>query len=74
MSKQFAPSRCEWDPANNRPAGGDDQCPNTATLGVGTGRNNWHLCESCAVLPRFKRLRRRDPLPWARAQEKASEK
>jgi len=33
-----------------------------ATISVGTGKNNWHLCASCAALPRFKRLRRRVPL------------
>jgi hypothetical protein len=30
-------------------------CQNGATLNVGASRNNWHLCESCAELPRFRR-------------------
>lgn len=56
-------SRCEWSPADNRPAlySGDSHKAE-ATISVGTGKNNWHLCASCAALPRFKRLRRRVPL------------
>lgn len=49
---------CEWDPAGNRPAP-HGPTHAEATLSVGTGTNNWHLCASCAALPRFKRLRRR---------------
>jgi hypothetical protein len=37
-------------------------CPNEATLSVGSGKNNWHLCESCAAMPEFRRYRRRVPL------------
>jgi hypothetical protein len=52
--------RCEWWPAEDQPATGvpGEACPNLATLSVGAG-NNWHLCDSCAALPRFRRLRRR---------------
>lgn len=62
---------CEWDPARNQPAEATMRrgkfasyrgCDEVATLSVGTGAGNWHLCESCAALPRFKRYRRRVPL------------
>lgn len=54
---------CEWWPVGDRSATGrpGERCPNPATLSVGT-KNNWHVCDSCAALPRFKRLRRRVPL------------
>lgn len=55
--------RCEWNPkasvaAIEPPADGD--CPNVATVSLGNGE--WHLCASCAGLPRFRRFRRRRPL------------
>jgi hypothetical protein len=60
---------CEWNPLRDEPAAeqrlnGETLrwgCDNLATLSVGLS-NNWHLCESCAALPRFMRLRRREPL------------
>lgn len=58
---------CEWNPEKNESALIEmhgfpkDGCQNEATLSVGIG-TNWHLCESCAALPVFSRLRRRVPL------------
>lgn len=53
---------CEWDPENDRPAqyenanNGDHLgCQNPAVIVTGK-RHVWHLCESCARLPRFTRL------------------
>lgn len=52
---------CEWDPARNSPAvvhrstGEAFGCPNDAVWSVGQ-KNNWHLCDHCAGLPRFKRM------------------
>lgn len=53
---------CEWDPERNQPAEevkGEwhHGCPNPATWIIGRGMRNWHLCESCSKLPRFKRFR-----------------
>jgi len=56
----------EWDPSNNCLAtsvcGKYVGCGNAATVSVGTGKTNDHLCESCAALPTFRRMRRRVPL------------
>ncbi len=56
--------RCEWAPSRDEPASvfpnGDDvpgNCPNAATEVVGA-RGSWHLCASCAALPRFARLKK----------------
>jgi hypothetical protein len=38
-----------------------DGCPNEATVVVGS-TGDWHLCEDCARLPRFKRFTSRRPL------------
>lgn len=54
--------RCEWNPIANAPADVVDGCENVAVLSVGAGENNLHLCQRCADLPRFARLRRRVPL------------
>lgn len=60
--------RCEWNPEANSPAEAEHWrrigvrspgCANPAVWSVGAGTNNWHLCESCAALPRFKRYRSR---------------
>lgn len=54
---------CEWNPTANRARYTDeDDCPNPATWSVGGGRNNIHLCDSCATLPKFKRLTARERL------------
>lgn len=55
-------SDCEWDPDTNSPALGDKVGHGIATLVVGTGKNDFHLCAACAALPRFKRMKKR-PLP-----------
>lgn len=62
MSKEL----CEWDPETNSPAliqqKGDPQtgCQNEAVWSLGASlKENWHLCDSCAGLERFKRLRRK---------------
>ncbi len=54
---------CEWWPEKDRPAtgAGDEGCRNESTVSVGKA-TNWHLCDSCAALPRFKRLTARVPL------------
>lgn len=54
---------CEWDPARERPALDDPRqgCLNEATVCVGRD-GLWHLCESCADLPYFKRYKRREAL------------
>ena len=60
---------CEWNPEENEPAsrfrtnliGPYERhgCPNEAVFVVGV-RPKWYLCKSCAELPRFKRLRKRE--------------
>lgn len=53
---------CEWNPTDDRPAVVGDEHTETvpAVVSVGASReNNWHLCDACAGLPRFERLRRR---------------
>ena len=60
------PERCEWNPRLSKPALNPprpDDCPNEARVSLGTGAENIHLCETCAVLPKFARFRRRVPLP-----------
>jgi hypothetical protein len=59
--------RCEWDPKRNRageyiPGSIDLGCQNYAVLSVGRGKDNWHLCESCAALPYFSRKKVRTKL------------
>ena len=56
----MTPEICEWAPAPNRAAdGGIDPhaCRNPATVCVGAD-GRWHLCETCAALPWFKRLKK----------------
>ncbi len=59
---------CEWNPKKNRPSqyivgfgGSTDGCQNEAVLCVGAN-GEWHLCEECAKLCRFKRFRVRKRL------------
>jgi len=62
---------CEWAPIADRASfGGDDAyaCPNQAELSVGSD-GRWHLCSSCAALPRFSRFRSRKPLRKPKQQE-----
>jgi hypothetical protein len=59
----MAIERCEWDPEHNMPARDltgryFSGCTNEATQSVGRAEN-WHLCDSCAALPRFKKFRYR---------------
>ena len=65
-------SLCEWNPEKNRPSqyltgriysrsGKTDGCQNEATVCVGYN-GKWHLCESCASLPIFKKYRKRKSL------------
>lgn len=58
---------CEWRPGDDEPSKEvwrdgkwvvvPGNCPNVATEVVGT-RDCWHLCASCAALPRFRRMKR----------------
>lgn len=52
---------CEWNPTTGSPATLIDHqyvgCGNIALVELGSGIDNWHLCRSCAVLPRFRNLR-----------------
>lgn len=62
--------RCEFNPvANNASYGGamEGDCENEATVCLGTNPS-WHVCDSCAALPRFSRYRRRVPLRRAQPQ------
>lgn len=47
---------CEWDPQNDCEATVANGCQSQATVSLGRGK--WHLCDSCAGLPRFRRYRR----------------
>lgn len=54
---------CEWSPADNASAcwskeRGHMGCPNVATVSLGVN-GVWHLCASCADLPRFARYTKR---------------
>jgi hypothetical protein len=55
---------CEWNPLRDEPATEQKStnqrwgCARPAMWSVGRVEN-WHLCDECAKLPRFKRLRRR---------------
>ena len=50
---------CEWWPERNDLATGveGEGCVNTAVISVGASRI-YHLCDVCAGLPRFRRMRR----------------
>lgn len=50
---------CEWDPARDAPAVLDGTWHAWAVWSCGTGPRNIHLCQDCADLPRFRRLKRR---------------
>ena len=63
-------SGCEWNPATNEPAYETDEHTRTTPAVVSVGRNgDWHLCASCAALPRFKRFTSRSPVLRARRTE-----
>lgn len=61
---------CEWWPERNEPATGipGQGCIDTAVISVGATKN-WHLCDSCAALPEFRRMSRRGRLAGYYAQE-----
>lgn len=51
---------CEWNPDRNKPLYWDKHRQSHAEAEVVVGADGqWHLCASCAALPRFKRYRRR---------------
>lgn len=55
---------CEWNPVEKRGAyTGNDSgaCKRVARICVGAS-GTWHLCETCAALPEFKRFKAREPL------------
>ena len=58
----MTPNPCEWNPVQDCPAsgrGGDGSCEKSATVVVGVGASNVHLCDGCAALPRWKRYTKR---------------
>lgn len=62
MNRISLPSiQCEWDPDKGKAAFVGEGCMKPATTVVGRGKN-WHLCDSCAALPRFARYKVRVPL------------
>jgi hypothetical protein len=57
---------CDWDPERDARAVVDGPgCKREATVSLGNNPN-WHLCEECSRLPRFKRFRKRTPIGSAR--------
>lgn len=56
---------CDWNPVVNRPAllGEPTACPKRATVvvreAIEGGSDYWHLCRSCAGLPRFRALKQK---------------
>lgn len=55
-------SDCEWNPTAGRAALSGDPSHGEATVCVGA-KGLWHLCATCAALPRFNVYRTRKPLP-----------
>lgn len=52
--------KCEWYPTCDARAVFDEQgCQAEATVSVGTGKQNLHLCDSCATLSRFNRYKKK---------------
>lgn len=49
---------CEWNPETNQ-AAEDWEVHGEARWVVGTGKNNWHLCDKCKELPKFKRFKKK---------------
>jgi hypothetical protein len=47
---------CEWDPTVGAASSVAHGCPNKATLSLGSD-GSWHVCGSCAALPRFRKYR-----------------
>lgn len=54
-------AECEYNPRQGRAKYEGEPCHNEATVSVGAD-GKWHLCESCAALPDFKRFRSRRPI------------
>ena len=61
--------KCEWNPTLSCAASEPERftdCQNDAVISLGqTGA--WHLCESCAALPRFARYRKRSRINGSNA-------
>jgi hypothetical protein len=49
-------SECEWNPQAHTAANIDEPSHGEAVVSVGDGE--WHLCASCAALPKFSRYRK----------------
>ena len=70
---------CEWNPTTNEAADdfggeiGHVGCQNEATVSVGKGIHNWHLCEACSALPAFRRFRVRTQVKRASLTLKGGE-
>ena len=56
--------QCDWNPYKNRVALSSDlhDCMNETWWSIGKGKNNIHVCNRCAHLPRFNRFRKRVPI------------
>jgi hypothetical protein len=61
----FTVDHCEWNPTDNCAAGSSDEhyLATVAKVSVGTGAGNFHVCDACAALPRFSRMKRRPLAP-----------
>lgn len=55
-SSMAALEPCEWNPHEDRPAREGDPNHGLAVWSCGS-KDNIHLCQSCSLLPRFKRKR-----------------
>lgn len=49
-------SECEWNPVAGTAANVDEPGHGQATVCIGDGE--WHLCASCATLPKFARYKK----------------
>lgn len=52
---------CEWDPTRGEPALAREPSHAWSEVSLGA-KGEWHVCRSCAALPRFKRFRVRKDL------------
>jgi hypothetical protein len=67
-SSKLPKNPCDWNPKENKPSeyitgsyGPTNGCQNETTVRIGS-KKVWHLCDSCAALPVFKKYRSRKKL------------